>query len=92
MAYYPIPNTDEWFRLLREFNPEQAEMTQLVLERTGRPDVCSVCGDRPASDYEVIREDLHVNAVATIRLCADCLTIRRSVHGETLEPLSRPSP
>jgi hypothetical protein len=88
MAKYPIPHTEEWFAALERFNPHQAAMTRQILELAGRADVCSVCGDAPATDFEVVRDGLPRDAVASIRLCADCLAIRTRNIGERLAPLN----
>ena len=76
MAIYSTPHSKEWFQALEAFNPDQAAMTKTVVEAAGRMDICSICGDHPAKDYKLVEEDLPPEAVGTIRLCNDCLTIR----------------
>lgn len=73
-----VPHTEEWFAALRPWNPVQAGMTSKVLEVTGRADVCSVCGDDPAHDYRLEEGCRPPAGVDTLRLCEDCLEIRRS--------------
>ena len=87
MALYLEPNSGEWLSVLEVFNPEQAARTRRILKRTGRTDVCSICGDQPASDFKIVAEIIPANAVATIRLCRDCREIRGKVYGEIYEPL-----
>ncbi|MDD5260486.1 MAG: hypothetical protein PHD76_01420 [Methylacidiphilales bacterium] len=42
----------------------------------------SVCGDATTSDYHILNSKIPDEAVATIRLCDDCVKIRESIHGE----------
>jgi hypothetical protein len=69
-----------------QFAPEQAAHTAATIRAAGRSDVCSVCGDEPARDYFLEDDDLPMDAVSTLRLCSDCLTIRRA-DGEDFKPL-----
>ncbi|MGN6739117.1 YiiX/YebB-like N1pC/P60 family cysteine hydrolase [Dyella sp.] len=81
-----VPHTDEWFAALSRWNPAQAKMTRFVLEDAGRKDVCSVCGDNPAEDYRLDEGHRPAGGVDTLRLCDDCLQIRRA-SGEPFMPL-----
>lgn len=81
-----VPHTDEWFAAMSQWNPPQAMMTRMVLEAVGRSDVCSVCGDDPARDYQLEEEYRPPSSVDTLRLCNDCLRIRRA-GGEPFAPL-----
>ena len=60
----------------------------MVIRRAGRQEVCSVCGDHPADDFEVTDPDLPADAVATFMLCSVCVVIRREIFGEQLGPCS----
>ncbi|MFI4976344.1 MAG: hypothetical protein ACHP84_17560 [Caulobacterales bacterium] len=81
MAIYARPHSAEWFAALEVFNPRQAAITRTIIELAGRDDVCSVCGDDPASDYRLTAQDLSDDAVATLRLCDDCHEIS-AMNGE----------
>lgn len=81
-----VPHTDEWFAALDRWNPAQAKMTRMALQIAGRPDVCSICGDDPARDYRLDEEYRPPGGVDTLRLCDDCLRIRRE-GGEPFVPL-----
>jgi hypothetical protein len=87
MTYYFTPHSPEWFAALEAFDQVQAMQTRAILKAAGRADVCSICGDNPAIDYNLVSPKPHPNAVATIRLCGDCLTIRKAT-GESFELLS----
>jgi hypothetical protein len=74
-----IPHSPAWFAALEKTNPQQAAQTRQILALAKREDVCSICGDEPARDYE--KKEMPEQPT-TLRLCADCLTIRKSMHGE----------
>jgi hypothetical protein len=61
--------------------PSRAVHTRKILKAAGRQDVC---GDDPAVDYKLVLPKPHPNAVATIRLCDDCRTIKKG-RGEFFE-------
>ena len=84
MTYWLTPHSSEWFEALMQFNPDQAFMTMAIVRAAGKEDVCSTCGDEPARDYEIVGEEFDPDAVVTIRLCDDCLGIRKSMYGEKL--------
>lgn len=70
------PHSPKWFEALRKFNRQQADHTAKILELAGRSDVCGICGDDPASDYEIQLIAPPAGAVTTLRLCDDCHEIR----------------
>jgi hypothetical protein len=82
MKKYLRPHSPEWFDALDKSNPKQAAQTRQILSAVGREDVCSVCGDQPALDYTLASEQAAASDVSTLKLCADCLVIRRDVHRE----------
>jgi hypothetical protein len=84
---YITPHTPEWFKALEALNPMQAAMTKKIIELAGKPEVCSVCGDYPATDYKVVGVRFGPTTDATIRLCNDCRDIRKETQGESYEPL-----
>lgn len=80
------PHTPEWFAALEIWDPPKAEMTRQVVKCFGSVEVCSICGDNPARDYRLEEAQRPAGGVDTMRLCEDCLGIRRAV-GEVFEPL-----
>lgn len=76
MAIRTKPHSADWFKALNSFNRQQAEHTHTILRAAGRDDVCSICGDEPASDYELVVPAPSAKAVSTVRLCGDCRLIR----------------
>lgn len=82
-----IPHTEEWFVALGKWDPPQAMMTRQTIERAGSLEVCSICGDEPAFDYYMPAPYCSAGGVDTLRLCEDCVRIRRGM-GEPFIPLS----
>jgi hypothetical protein len=82
MTSHPSPHSPEWFQALERFDAGQAAHTRQIIALAGGRDVCSVCGDRPAPAYQILKVKFAEGAVATIRLCDDCRDIRRELHGE----------
>jgi hypothetical protein len=79
------PHTKEWFLALRAVNPAQANHTRQILKAAGRDDVCSVCGDHPASDFRIVSGGIPAGAPTQIRLCDDCRQMRETLQGERYE-------
>lgn len=80
------PHSRAWFDALSAFNARQAAHTRQIVQMASHIQVCSVCGDEPASDYHLDGHDLPRLAVPTLRLCEDCLGIRQA-QGEPFMPL-----
>lgn len=85
-ALHHTPHTPEWFVALEQWDPPKAIMTRKVIEMTGRTDVCSVCGDNPANDYCLDENQRPAGGPDTLRLCDDCVQIRRA-SGESFTRL-----
>jgi hypothetical protein len=86
---YLKPHTNEWFKAVNSINPAQAAMTKQIIGHAGKAEVCSVCGDEPASDYKVSGALFSPTIGATIRLCDDCRSIRQMTEGESYAPLEK---
>jgi hypothetical protein len=86
MPFYFTPHTPEWFRAMQDFDPVKAEIAKDAIASSGRAEVCSICGDLPADDYQIIDRYMPSNAVATIRLCDDCLRFKVTVDNATFIP------
>jgi hypothetical protein len=69
-----------------QWDPVKAAMTRFVVGKAGRDDVCSVCGDDPASDYRLEKALRPAGGPDTLRLCDDCVGIRRNM-GEHFEAI-----
>ena len=82
------PNTKEWLAAFDKLDPQQAAATKKIIRAAGSEVVCSLCGDRHASDYEVADKWFDEETPVTLRLCEDCMSIRATNDGERLVPLS----
>lgn len=71
-AQHPAPHTLEWYDRLIPIKPAQAMMTADVVSKAGSIDVCSICGDAPASIYDTLESPF-----LSIRLCEACLALQR---------------
>jgi hypothetical protein len=88
MALYLKPHSKEWFAALKRSNPQQAAHTQQIIGLAGSSEVCSVCGDHGAKDYEILKQKVAGDTVATIRLCDDCKNIRKGAMEKDFIPLA----
>lgn len=86
---YLSPHSKDWFAALSRLDPQQAAATKKMLKAAGGENVCSLCGDRPATDYEVADKWFAADMPVTFRLCEDCLSIRATNEGERLVPLAQ---
>ena len=73
---YLVPHTKAWFDLLEQLDPQQAILTKDVLAKAGNSEVCSVCGDISARDYQLLDEYKSADTEMTIRLCKECKFMR----------------
>jgi len=80
---YLTPHTAEWFAALESCNAAQAAAAKQIIKLAGRTDVCSVCGDEPATDYKVVGMQFTPSTGATTRLCDDCREVRRTMYVES---------
>jgi len=82
------PHSKEWFVALNRLDPQQAAATKKIVKSAGDENVCSLCGDRPASDYEVADKWFDAETPVTFRFCEDCMSTRATTEGERLVPLA----
>lgn len=82
------PHTPEWFESLRGWDPVQAAMTTQVIKAMGSAEVCTVCGDDPASDYLLVHRA--PAGPGSVRLCDDCYGIRSTDDPMTPFPTATP--
>jgi hypothetical protein len=82
------PHSKEWFTALAKMDPQQAAATKKFIKTSGSENICSMCGDHPASDYELADKWFDSETPVTYRLCEDCLSTLATNEGERLIPLS----
>lgn len=83
---YLTPHTPEWFAALEQWDPPKAMMTRKIIELSGKTDVCSICGDDPAKDYRLEASHRPPSGVDTLRLCDDCVILRKEA-GDPFRPI-----
>ena len=85
------PHTEYWWSLIDRVEPKLAALSRHAVSAEGRTDICSSCGDHPANAYRVVNGAETTPGVPSLRLCDECLEIRRGIMGNVLMPfLSRP--
>ncbi|MGN7954459.1 YiiX/YebB-like N1pC/P60 family cysteine hydrolase [Agrobacterium radiobacter] len=83
---YITPHTPEWFVSMQQWDPVKAMMTAAAIKIEGSTEICSICGDVPASDYVLRYEHRTLGGPGTLRLCDECLVIQNG--GDNLfEPM-----
>jgi len=80
------PHSPAWFAALRRNSPRQAAITAAVVRLAGRDDVCSMCGDGPARDYDDTDPPF-----LPVRLCDDCRPIQIESYGARLTARGTPT-
>jgi len=78
-----VPHSPLWFSMVDRVEPRLGAIARLLIQSTGSDDVCSSCGD-PADDYRLVNGADAMPGVPSLRLCTDCVGIRRG-GGEVLE-------
>jgi hypothetical protein len=82
-----VPHTPAWFASMEVWDPVKAAQTRYVIDNARRDDICSICGDDPASDYRLQKTFRPPGGPDTLRLCEDCVEIRKGM-GDPFEPLA----
>lgn len=81
MATPPRPYTPEWFEIMLDRNPEQADTARLAAQRAGTEQCCMVCGDiRNVADFMT-------DETVAVRICGDCKIIQEGMYGSMFFPL-----
>ena len=86
MSNFLRPHSKAWFEELEKQNPNQAAQTKQIISLASSEEVCSICGDDKANDYKLKGSQATPGMVVTLKLCDDCLNIRKKMHGENFVP------
>lgn len=81
-----VPHSEHWFSIIDRVEPRLGRIARVSIKAMGSADVCSSCGD-PADDFRLVNAAEAMPGVPSLRLCSDCVRIRRG-FGEILEPLA----
>ena len=79
------PHSDHWFSIVDRVEPNLGILARRSIMQEKNLNVCSSCGD-PAFDYRITNSAEVMPGVPSLRLCVDCVGIRRD-FGEILVPL-----
>lgn len=74
------PHTVYWYSVVDRVEPQLAMLSRHAVTAKERADVCSSCGDRPAIDYRLANAAETMPGVPSLRLCDDCVVIRRGMQ------------
>jgi len=78
------PHSDLWFSIIDRVEPQLGMIARHSVKREQSMEVCSSCGDRPTRDYRIANSAEAMPGVPSLRLCDDCVSIRRA-FGESLD-------
>lgn len=79
------PHSSYWYSMVDKVEPTLAKLSHHAVLAKGDNKVCSSCGDRPTVAYRVINGTENLLGVPSLRLCDDCIAIRRGM-GNVLLP------
>ncbi|MER8658471.1 YiiX/YebB-like N1pC/P60 family cysteine hydrolase [Mesorhizobium sp. M0847] len=79
------PHSTHWYSIVDRVEPHLAALSRHAVEAEGGTNVCSSCGDEPALDYRLVNGAQTMPGVPSLRLCEDCIEIRRGM-GNVLVP------
>lgn len=80
-----IPHSELWFSIVDRVEPRLGAIARISIQGRQSLEVCSSCGD-PGRDYRVANAAEAMPGVPSLRLCPDCVAIRRG-FGEQLEEI-----
>lgn len=80
-----VPHTPLWFSIVDRVEPRLGAIARMSISSEQSVEVCSSCGD-PANDYRIANAAEAMPGVPALRLCDDCVVIRRG-FGEILEAM-----
>jgi len=82
------PHSDGWFAIVDRVDRAFANGVRATIKCESAHDICTICGDHPLGDFEVLDSFVNERAIPSLRLCACCLEIRRG-FGDQLRLLSQ---
>lgn len=80
------PHSELWFSIVDRVEPNLGALARIVIEAKQSKEICSSCGDEPATDYRIANSAEAMPGVPSLRLCEECHSIRLG-FGEKLELL-----
>ncbi|XNY04015.1 hypothetical protein ACMFL9_04530 (plasmid) [Sinorhizobium meliloti] len=71
------PHFQMWFSIVDRVEPRLGALAHLAIQSEKSTMVCSSCGDGPITDYRIVNAAEAMPGVPSLRLCDDCVRIRR---------------
>ena len=84
------PHTPYWWSVIDCVEPRLAALSRHAGVSEGSTEVCTSCGNQPASPYRVVNGAETMPGVPSLRLCDDCIGIRRGMGNVLVPFLSGP--
>lgn len=84
------PHTLYWWSLIDRVEPRIAALSRHAVALGGSIEVCTSCADQPAASYRVVNGAEAMPGVPSLRLCDDCIGIRRGMGNILVPFLSGP--
>lgn len=84
------PHTPYWWSVIDRVEPRLGALSGHAVSSMGSSEVCSSCGEKPAYPYRVVNGAEIMPGVPSLRLCDDCLGIRRGMGNVLMPFLSKP--
>jgi hypothetical protein len=84
------PHTPYWWSVIDRVEPQLAALSRQSVDSAGSADVCTSCGDQPAPAYRLVNGAETMLGVPSLRLCDDCIEIRRGMGSVLVPFLSGP--
>lgn len=84
------PHTPYWWSVIDRVEPRLVALSRHAVSSMGGSDVCSSCGDEPAHPYRLVNGAEIMPGVPSLRLCDDCIEIRRGMGNVLMPFLSEP--
>lgn len=78
------PHSEYWYSIIDIVEPKLATISRHAILSEHRIDVCSSCGDYPAQSYRLVNGVETMPGVPSLRLCDDCIDIRRNMGNQLL--------
>ena len=83
------PHSNHWYFFVGKVEPAISKMTQHAIAAEGKSDICFVCGDQPSKAYRLVNGTSASLGIPSLRLCEDCIKIRRTMGAVLLPFLNR---
>ncbi len=74
------PHSAFWYSIIDQVEPNLAMLSRHAIKAEGSKDICSSCGDEPVTDYRLVNGAETMPGVPSLRLCNECIEIRRGMH------------